>query len=96
MSDNSQDVIIERARSLHRVVRALHDGNCPKCGEIFPSEAAQREIDRETCPYCGFYITNEEAKAAMVEFRPVLEKNVAVFEEWRATLRTSADAGKEP
>jgi hypothetical protein len=28
------DVSKDRARVLHRIVRALHDGNCPKCGAL--------------------------------------------------------------
>lgn len=82
MSNNEQDVIVERARSLHRVVRALHDGHCPSCGAVFPCEDA-RQPDCETCPRCGFSITNEEAEAACQEFAPVMAKNLAVFEQWR-------------
>ena len=28
----------ERARALHRVVRAMHDGHCPSCGHLAPSD----------------------------------------------------------
>lgn len=76
------DVIAERARSLHRVVRALHDGHCPRCSAIFPAEHAER-IGFETCPECGFKITNEEAAAAVKEFAPVMRKSLEIFEEWR-------------
>lgn len=87
----SHDVQVDRARSLHRVVRALHDGNCPRCGFLFPSEDAIIEaqlngIIGEQCPKCGFHITASEAAVAMAQFRPVMEKNLQVFEKWREEL----------
>lgn len=85
-----QDVIIERARSLHRVVRALHDGHCPSCGAIVDSREVQSPmILGEKCPKCGFYITTEEAAAAMKEFEPVMKKNLEIFEAWRRERASS-------
>lgn len=78
------DVIIERARSLHRIVRALHDGHCPKCGIIFQPGSFTHRPDLELCPRCGFSITHEEAEAACKEFAPVMRRNLEVFESWRA------------
>jgi hypothetical protein len=75
----------ERARALHRVVRAMHDGHCPKCGHLAPSTAFDEEW-RHRCPSCFFTITREEAEAALAEFRPYLNKSVEVFEAWRASL----------
>jgi len=89
----AQDVIIERARSLHRVVRALHDGHCPSCGHIFQpheqvaSHGVQAYADREQCPKCKFTITHEEAEAVCKEFAPIMRKNLEVFEEWRANRK---------
>jgi hypothetical protein len=36
------DVDFEVARSLHRVVRAMHDGECPKCNRLFESYQMRR------------------------------------------------------
>lgn len=71
----------ERVRSLHRVVRALHDGECPKCCRVHPSEQVRKPWGNE-CPSCGFTITREIADAVSQEFAPVMAKNLAVFEEW--------------
>lgn len=81
------------AEAVHEIVRALHDGECPKCHELFKSfqtvvpkpvtfsKGLPREDEK--CPSCGFTITREEIKAALKEFAPVMEKNLEVFEEWR-------------
>ena len=80
----------ERARALHRVVRAMHDGHCPKCG--FLADATAFIVDRDTnaerheCPGCAFSIFRHEAEAALAEFRPYLNESVEVFETWRASL----------
>lgn len=100
MSELNNDVSAETARALHRVVRAMHDGNCPKCGHLGPAEAFQGycrvepdENDREiaiienhTCPVCGFTITAEEAVLALKEFQKYMAANCSVFEQWRESL----------
>jgi hypothetical protein len=75
----------ERARALHRVVRAMHDGHCPNCGCL---ASADRFDDghQHRCPDCHFAITREQAEAALQEFRPFLQKSLEVFEDWRASL----------
>jgi hypothetical protein len=75
----------DRARALHRVVRAMHDGNCPKCGHLGSSTSFWMGSGHR-CPECDFYISESHARAAMMAFRPFMEKNLAVFEEWRAAL----------
>lgn len=77
------DVSAERARALHRVVRALHDGHCPNCGALFELEKARRTDGERCAEDCGFYITHEEADAALKEFQPYMKKNVDIFLEWR-------------
>jgi hypothetical protein len=99
------DVDFETARALHRVVRAMHDGECPKCHWLFESSLmrGQRVIDNSpfvtgipmsvpvsmnlVCPSCGFTITDEETKAATEAFAPVMERCLAIFEQWRETRK---------
>ncbi len=78
------------ARSLHRVVRAMHDGECPKCHNVHPSDKMPYSYwsDGETyrgwrCPSCLFAITEEEANTIFQIFAPFMERNLAVFEQWR-------------
>ncbi|MCC7419409.1 MAG: hypothetical protein IT428_03920, partial [Planctomycetaceae bacterium] len=58
----------DKARALHRVVRAMHDGHCPKCGHLGPSETfwvcafSLLGPGSHKCPECGFFITAEEAR----------------------------------
>lgn len=91
------DVDFEVARSVHRVVRAMHDGECPNCQNFIESyhmrrehptnESARYYAETIRCPRCGFTITGEEAQAAIAEFAPVMQKNLEVFEQWRAKRR---------
>lgn len=37
--DYALDVDFEVVRSIHRVVRAMHDGECPRCHFLFRAEA---------------------------------------------------------
>lgn len=81
----------DEARSVHRIVRAMHDGECPKCHEIHDSRAMARHTLMGkpigwTCPSCRFSITAEESDAALKLFAPFMERNLAVFEKWRAAL----------
>ena len=96
------DVDFEQARAVHRVVRAMHDGECPRCHTILPADhmrispqeatrAALRDRPPQLtwdliCPACDFTITHAEQQAAFQLFAPVMERNLAVFEEWRAGL----------
>jgi DNA-directed RNA polymerase subunit RPC12/RpoP len=96
MSEKAQalhlDVDFETARALHRVVRAMHDGECPKCHRLFESYQMRRDHASKDaphynvamrCPYCGFTITATESDAAIATFAPVMDRNL---ETWRATI----------
>ena len=80
------DVSAEEARALHRVVRAMHDGHCPKCGFL---DSASRFCGGggapcgHQCPNCLFTITSDEAIAALQAFQPYLKRSVEVFDRWR-------------
>lgn len=94
--EHALDVEFEQARAVHRVVRAMHDGECPKCHRLFESKEmvwapgnAGNPNSAHKCPnrQCGFTISKEEMQAAINLFAPVMEKNLEVFEEWRASLK---------
>lgn len=87
------DVSGDHARALHRVVRAMHDGHCPKCGYLGPAEnfwadekphpSCIEDEGHHECPVCHFVVTETEARAALTAFQPYLDKSVEVFEQWR-------------
>jgi Zn ribbon nucleic-acid-binding protein len=80
----------EQARALHRVVLAMHDGHCPRCGHLDDADKfivdRNTEAERHSCPRCGFHIFRHQAELALAEFRPYLNKSVEVFEAWRKSL----------
>ena len=92
-SEHFLDVDFETARSLHRIVRAMHDGECPSCHRLFQPNSVVSEKgsysfasdpkEDKKCPNCGFTITRDEIDAALGQFAPVMEKNLQVFEQWR-------------
>lgn len=86
------DVSLEKARALHRVWRALNDGDCPRCHTFQPAtemlrshrDLLGREImDGVMCPACGFAVTTEEITAIETLFAPAMDAAVAIFEAWR-------------
>lgn len=81
----------EIARAVHRIVRAMHDGNCPQCGHLAPAQdffhPANYFPSYHSCPKCGFTITEMESKAALQEFQPYQTLNIAVFQEWRKSIK---------
>lgn len=77
------DVSSEGARALHRVVRAMHDGHCPRCGYLGPYYEFWHEEYHE-CPVCQFRVTEVEARAALMAFKPHFGKSLEVFEQWRS------------
>lgn len=82
--ERNHDVDADDARSLHRVVRAMHDGNCPKCGSLGSTDEFLRPVaELYVCPTCEFTVTFEEADRVMEQFFPFQQKAVAVFEAWK-------------
>lgn len=90
------DVNFETARVLHRIVRAMNDGECPQCHALIedyhmrkaaPILATPKHTQTMICPRCGFTITGKEAEAAINAFAPVMERNLAIFEDWRRTRK---------
>jgi ribosomal protein L37AE/L43A len=74
----------DEARALHRVVRAMHDGECPKCHKVFDAKRMREAaVNGWRCPSCMFLIRKEEADAVFAIFAPFMERNLAIFEEWR-------------
>ena len=91
MKSLSLDVSLEKVRALHRVWRALNDGDCPKCHKFH----AATDIIRRTgvgapniqCPSCKFYIFMSEIEYIERMFAPAMDAAVAIFEDWRAKGR---------
>ena len=81
MTDDSIDLSTEEKRALHRIVRAMHDGECPKCNKLSPS--MRQDNGDELCPECGFLITKEEVDAVMQEFSEPMSRSLKVFMDWR-------------
>jgi len=73
----------ELARALHRVVRAMHDGHCPKCGYLASSMEFEPSEGYHVCPECLFAITKEEADEALAMFLPYMQKNYDKFVAWQ-------------
>lgn len=84
------DIDFETARALHRIVRGMHDGECPKCHTLhFSDQMPVPDIDPDDkdfaleCPTCQFRISAKQKRAAFAAFAPVMDKNLAIFEGWR-------------
>jgi hypothetical protein len=86
------DVSLEKARALHRVWRALNDGDCPKCHAHPGAHGIGRweynacclDAAAMECPSCGFYVTHGEIDEIEVMFAPAMDAAVAIFEQWRS------------
>lgn len=85
----------DEARALHRVVRAMHDGECPKCHKVHDSSAMRTAWQSDhmgsplvwvkgwKCPSCGFRIMQQVAEAALLQFAKFMDRNCDIFEEWQ-------------
>jgi len=79
LDTNQSDV----ARALHRIVRSIHDGHCPSCSCVRPSEDFRHGEHQWECPECHWHLTRAEAQAAVKVFQPFMKKSLDVFERWR-------------
>lgn len=77
------DVDLEKARALHRVWRALNDGDCPRCHTFHGADAIRRTAFKIQCPSCDFSIFKTEITQIQKMFAPAMDKCVAIFEAWR-------------
>jgi ribosomal protein L37AE/L43A len=74
----------DQSRAIHRVARALHDGECPRCHQLYDSVDTRIDRDLWQCPGCKFEISGEEMAAVFKEFGSFMDQNLAIFEQWRA------------
>lgn len=91
------DVELDKARALHRVWRALNDGDCPKC-HVFRSAANMFRYNSGAieCPNCKFVVNGDEIVAIQELFAPAMNAAVAIFEKWREDrLARKGDASCE-
>lgn len=83
------DVSLERARALHRVWRALNDGDCPKCHtfhaatDIIRGHKYLSDAPALVCPSCSFCVTHREIEEIEIMFAPAMDAAVLIFEKWR-------------
>lgn len=84
----------DEARAIHRVIRAMHDGECPKCHRIHDAGlmlwvtdalGGDERFERPgwKCPSCDFSITHDEARDGLQRFATFMDRNLAIFEAWR-------------
>jgi hypothetical protein len=76
------DVSLEVPRALHRVWRALNDGDCPKCHNFHAATQINRDSMGIMCPSCGFTVTLDEIEAIEKLFAPAMDAAVKIFESW--------------
>lgn len=82
------DVSLERARALHRVWRALNDGDCPNCHKHCPATAITRLVGGGIqCPACWFQVTGPEIEEIERLFAPAMNAALAIFNKWREDRR---------
>lgn len=84
----------DEARAVHRIVRAIHDGECPKCRSLHLAtemwterivfDGKQQLVSGWQCPQCGFFVT--EAEGIDSTAAQGFSEDLAVFRRWR-TLR---------
>lgn len=77
------DVSLEKARALHRVWRALNDGDCPSCHRHCAATEIVRSPIGIECPHCGFYVTHGEIEDIEKMFAPAMNAAVEIFLKWR-------------
>lgn len=78
------DVSLEKARALHRVWRALNDGDCPNCHRFHAATEILRWPSRIVCPSCDFTVLTSEIAKIEQMFAPAMNAAVAIFNAWRA------------
>lgn len=88
---NLLEVPPREARALYRVVCAMRDGHCPKCGFLgtaseFAKPGVLQSVDH-VCPHCGFEVTQSEEEDALDASRSILAKSTKIFEDW--TIRNN-------
>ncbi len=89
------DASLEKTQALHRVWKALNDGNCPNCCSYYAATDILR--DNRTylpmghqggsiqCPGCMFYVLGKEIEEIESLFAPVMRADFNIFKKWRAS-----------
>jgi len=79
------DVDLEEARAMHRVWRALNDGDCPNCHIHTPADKMIRPSDGGgvVCPKCAFAVDSEEIVELQRLFAPAMDAAMNIFRAWR-------------
>jgi hypothetical protein len=77
------DTSFDVARVLHRVVRGMNDGECPRCHILEPISVKLMFDGTLYCVRCHFTITKKEVKKVMDIWASIANKNLEIFENWR-------------
>ena len=77
------DLSLEKARALHRVWRALNDGDCPNCHTFHAATDIERTALCIVCPTCSFGIMLSEIKDIEKMFAPAMDSALQIFQTWR-------------
>lgn len=89
------DVSLEKARALHRVWRALNDGDCPRCHKFHAANEIIRWPGRIACPACSFSILTSEIEKIEQMFAPAMDAAVAIFHAWRDEINNKPEKTDE-
>jgi hypothetical protein len=100
--EHALDVDYEQIRVLHRVIRAMHDGECMMCsangkGKLrHPSELVPPnypEFDRLAfrCDVCGLQITKDQVNISLQYWSGIASNNIAAWLQfWNTNKQESA------
>lgn len=91
--EQALDVDFEQLRVLHRVVRAMHDGECLQCsangkGRLrSPSELQAPAFPNYThlaflCDVCGLQITKDQVNVSLRHWQRIAGNNMAVWNQF--------------
>lgn len=89
------DVSLEKARALHRVWRALNDGDCPRCHRFHAATEILRSSHAIACPACLFRVTRTEIEAIEKMFAPAMDAAVEIFDKWRDEINNNRESSDE-
>ena len=68
----------EQLRDAYYVLRAMHDGACPKCGHTGEAESFKKG-DCLYCPHCAFHMSGKVIAGIKAMVPDIMERRVKNF-----------------